>query len=206
LNVFVFVLSFSFVFVLSFSFLFIFIKMNAISKELTDTQMQTLCPGCPITEYGRLAETPATAALGPQGTGFLFFTEKNTPEVSIGHWLGMIRTGNSIEVFDPYGAKPGGDPWYLDHTFVSPQSLIALKESAPIVRQWAMRNNLTPTFNPYKYQQMKNGINTCGRHCCVRVKNADMSESEYHAYIQQLCRTYRCSPDQLVTAMTKHVS
>jgi len=178
---------------------------NKIKKELTDVEVRRLCPGIPITEYSNLPMTDASSALGDNGCGFLFFVEQNTPSVSTGHWLGMLRKDSNIEFFDPYGAKRGGDPWFLDHTFVTPETLNKLKESSPIVKQWALKNNLRPSYNPYHYQQMKNGINTCGRHCCARIMNAQMSEDEYHNYIMSLCNKYNASPDVIVTMITREV-
>lgn len=179
------------------------VSNHDMARELTGQDLKRLCPYCPITTYADLPSVPLQRVIGPTGCGFLFFIEKDSPEAMVGHWLALLKQGNSLEVFDPYGAKNGGDPWFLDHTFISKPSLVALKESAPIIHEWAAQNGLNASFNPYRYQVMHNGINTCGRHAAARVMNSHFDERGYHEYVMHYCQVYNCSPDVLVTAWTK---
>lgn len=175
----------------------------AMAKELTDADLRRLCPGCPIIEYSKLKETPLEGVVGPGGGGLILFVEQSSGNTITGHWLAAVHTGgDTIEFFDPYGARRGGDPWFLDHTFVPSASLRALSESTPVVSAWAQQNGVKPVFNPTRFQVMKEGINTCGRHCAVRLQNSHFDNTTYTRYIRHYCDANNCNPDELVTAWT----
>jgi hypothetical protein len=173
-----------------------------LAKSLTDSELAKLCPGSPTTLYTELEGRPLGECLGPTGCGFVLFVEEDEPDNTVGHWLAMLRRGTTVEMFDPYGARGSGDPWFLDHTFVPPSSLRALHESTPVMDEWIRTNGHTPVSNPYRFQKMKKGINTCGRHCAVRIMNSQFNIHDYNAYIQHYCRMHSCTPDELVTMWT----
>ena len=174
----------------------------SVSYSLTDTDLQRLCPDAPITLYPDLPTTDISRVLGPTGCGFVLFVETQTPESTNGHWLALLRKGNAIEMFDPYGAQSSGDPWFLDHTFVPSSSLRALHESIPTMSVWIKQHGCVPTSNPYRLQVMKRGINTCGRHAAARVMNGHFDVHGYYRYVMHYCHMYNCDPDELVTLWT----
>jgi hypothetical protein len=193
-------------------YIYIFKKMNVtvdinpqeLAHALSGEDMQRLCPGSQITLYNELINKRASDCIGPSGAGFVLFVERDGADVTSGHWLALIQRNHELEIFDPYGSShAGGDPWYLDHTFIPRASLIALKEASPVVDAWSRREGLSPIYNPYRYQAMRNGINTCGRHCAARVMNSHFNTHDYRRYIQHYCALYKCTPDMLVTAWTK---
>ena len=178
--------------------------MKGLSKSLTDSELSSLCPGSPTTLYTELRDHSLPECLGPTGCGFVLFVERNDPDNTVGHWLAMVRRGNAVEMFDPYGARGGSDPWFLDHTFVPPASLRELQESTPVMDAWIRQHGCMPVSNPYRFQVMKRGINTCGRHCAVRIMNSQFDIHDYNAYIRHYCAMHQCTPDELVTMWTSH--
>jgi hypothetical protein len=55
--------------------------------------------------------------------------------------------------------------------------------------------------NPYHFQKEGGDVNTCGRHCCVRLYHYDMSLPEYKKTIEDS----GMSPDEYVTSLTAQV-
>lgn len=174
----------------------------AISKALSDTELKKLCPGCPITEYSDVDEKDLAECLGSSGRGFVLFVEEDSPDETTGHWLALSRRGGTVEMFDPYGAHGRGDPWFLDHTFIPPASLRALHEGMPTLQQWIHEHGFVPTANPYRFQVMKPGINTCGRHSAYRLMNSDLDIHGYKELVTAECAKQACTPDVLVTRIT----
>lgn len=91
----------------------------------------------------------------------------------MGHWTAVLDTYNDngqrvVEFFDPYGLVPdselkygnyGNMPHYL--------SMLLSRSSIPV------------TYNAYDFQQKTTGIDTCGRHCCLRAIYKDLPLSVY---------------------------
>ena len=165
------------------------------ARELGDTDMQKLLPGVPITEYADLGRKAPSDVINGDGKGIIFFTEKETPTSKVGHWLGIVQRGGAVEMFDPYGGK--GDPWALDHTWISARTGKSLHEDKPLLAQLLARTGLQVIHNPYRLQSMTPGINTCGRHVVVRLWHADQ---DIHTYASHLRQTG--VPDEVVAQQT----
>lgn len=165
------------------------------ARELGDADLHKLLPGVPITEYADLANKMPADILDSKGRGIIFFTEKETPTSKTGHWLGVLRRGNTVEMFDPYGGK--GDPWNLDHTWISARTGKALREDRPLLAALLSRTGMDIVHNPYRLQKMTRGMNTCGRHVAVRLLNHDKPIHEYATYLTQ-----QGNPDDVVARLT----
>jgi hypothetical protein len=165
------------------------------AKELGDTDMQTLLPGVPITEYEDLGTKRLADVVDGQGRGIVFFTEKETPTAKVGHWLGIVRQGKTAEMFDPYGGK--GDPWQKDHTWISARTAGKLHEDRPLLAQMLAQSGLQVVCNPHRLQAMRKGINTCGRHVVVRLWNHDKPIDAYAEWL-----TEQGNPDEVVAQLT----
>jgi hypothetical protein len=168
---------------------------QVIARELGDADMNKLLPGVPITEYQDLGSKSLTDIVDGQGRGILFFTEKETAKAKVGHWLGIVRRGTTVEMFDPYGGK--GDPWQKDHTWISARTARKLGEDRPLLAQLLARSGLTVVANPHRLQAMRSGVNTCGRHVVVRLWNNDKDADEYAAWL-----TAQGNPDAVVAELT----
>ncbi len=110
---------------------------------------------------------------------------------SVGHWTVLIEHYNGeLEFFDPYATAV--DDW--------------LQKAHPSKRQ-KYHNHLTRLiyedgrdiiYNDKVVQQMKDGINTCGRHVLCRLLLRDIAVDDYINIIT----TSKYKPDELVTLMT----
>jgi len=115
---------------------------------------------------------------------------RNAPRV--GHWIALLdKPGVSatdvgtIEHFDPYGfsvdketAITHEEKWLSTLLVKSPKRLIESRR---------------------RFQRLREGVNTCGRWCVVRIKQFDMTTREFGNFID----TIHYEPDVAVTLMIK---
>jgi hypothetical protein len=121
----------------------------------------------------------------------LYLTENE----DTGHWVCLLKKGDTIEYFDPYGGyKPDGERHWL-----SKEKREELGEDDMTLTK--MLKGYKVISNPYHFQQEKNNVNTCGRHCCVRALHGYLSLTDYNKMIKDSGIT----PDEFVTTYTSQV-
>lgn len=166
-------------------------KIGDVGNPLDADELHLLVRGVPINPYASLATEPLSTLVDSQGRGLLLF--EVVPRD--GHWLAMLVHGDTkeLEVFDPYGGK-GVDPWYACFQKadavdgVTPASLDQLGQGSPLVAQAAKAAGLVPTFNSFAYQSVSGSVQTCGRHCIVRMwkGNNRLLLPAYRAYLDSV--------------------
>lgn len=105
----------------------------------------------------------------------LFLTTSDTN----GHWVCFLKRGNAVEYFDPYGLPPEADKKWLSRS-----KLIVLGEQEPLLSRLIRQSGMAFSYNKHKYQKDMANNNTCGRHCCVRLLNKDLTEAQYYQKIK----------------------
>ena len=116
-----------------------------------------------------------------------------TDNLTTGHWCAMIKNKEGIHYFDPYGIKPEGEKKWL-----SKEKLEELEQERPVLTKLFRKSGYPIFYNDYKFQQETSKMNTCGRHCCVRLLYKDLSLEEYYDMIKQS----GMSPDEFVSKIT----
>jgi len=119
----------------------------------------------------------------------LFLTESETA----GHWCCLLNKKKGIEFFDPYGDDPEGVKDEIpkskrDHLDMNQPYLMRLLEASgrPVY------------YNTFAFQKEKRDINTCGRHCLVRLLYAPSSLETYKRIIDKS----GLSPDDFVSGVS----
>ena len=124
----------------------------------------------------------------------LFETEAR----NVGHYVAMIykQRTNTIEYFDPYGFNPGEDiahsKWLIKNNDV--RTTESLKYLLAKFKNFGGQVNV----NNNRYQAMARHINTCGRHCIIRLLKHELTNTEYNIYL----RGFGLTPDQIVSMLT----
>lgn len=169
---------------------------KVVATELTDADMEILLPHTPITKYGDLQGKSLGHILDHEGRGIIFFAETETGSSLSGHWLAVARQPDGVLLFDPYGGTE--DPWFLDHTWVSARTNKSLDQTGPFLQQLVQASGLRPLYNKHRLQRMKEGINTCGRHCVVRLWHSTLDSDAY----AELLHAEHGNPDMTVAKLT----
>jgi hypothetical protein len=116
-----------------------------------------------------------------------------TQDEHTGHWCCMFRTKKGVEFFDPYGDRPEEQ---LDEV---PQSrLEQLDQDQPYLTDLMRRSGVPIYYNTHAFQKERGDVNTCGRHCVVRLLYKDKTLAQYKSIID---KTGLC-PDDFVSGLT----
>jgi hypothetical protein len=169
---------------------------KAYDTELSDDDLNALLPGIVITQYNELEGKTLGNIVNDNGIGIVLFVQKETPTVTAGHWLAVGQRSDGVVLFDPYGGYR--DPWFLGHTWVSNKTLKALDQDRPLLSSIITASGMRPLYNEHRLQKMAPGIDTCGRHCVVRLWNLHMDNDEYANWLIE----EGWNPDKTVTEMT----
>ena len=123
-----------------------------------------------ILKYSDLDQFRTIEELLPDAVDYRIVLIEQTP--NSGHWCCILRypalnNGKTIEWFDSYGIKPDGEL-----SFISKMKNKMLGQD--VKHLTLMLNDATARgwnciWNKKKLQQLKVGINTCGRWCLLRI-------------------------------------
>jgi len=129
--------------------------------------------------------------IGPTNRAILLFpTEANSVN---GHYLCLIyyKDIKTLLHFDSYGLDVTEELRYSTSRHVKRNALGYLYNK---LRAYGIK----VIFNTYRFQQMQNGMNTCGRHVACRLRFYYLSNIEY----AKLLLHQSNSPDYIVTIIT----
>lgn len=131
--------------------------------------------------------------LGQYGACFLLFEAKP----KYGHWVCLMKRGNIIEFFNPYGGYPDDS---LDRI-----PMIFRKKTGQVIPLLSLLLLDSPyelEYNEFQFQKHNKNIRTCGRHSAVRLLLKDLNIYEYKTFLDLLCRKMGLNYDELVTVLT----
>lgn len=163
--------------------------------SLSDTDIQKVLGGVKLFRYPELHHMDSIEdAFDDSGRCMILYLTEN---MDTGHWVCMIKRENTIEYFDPYGGyKPDSERKWL-----SQAQLEKLGQDEPTLSRMIKAGGYKVESNPHHFQKEAPGVNTCGRHCCVRLLNANLSLPEYAKMVKDSGQ----SPDEFVTHLTSQV-
>jgi len=119
----------------------------------------------------------------------LFLTESPTE----GHWVCLLNKKKGIEFFDPYGDTPEEIKAELPKS-----KREQLDMDSPYLSRLLKGSGRPVYYNTFAFQKTKRDVNTCGRHCVVRLLYAPYSLEKYKSIIDKS----GLSPDDFVAGLT----
>lgn len=118
-----------------------------------------------------------------------------TEDAFTGHWVCLWRSGDGVQFFDPYGFAPDDQL-----TFTEEKKRERLGQKYPILSE--LLAGTPVVFNIVDYQKDRSNVNTCGRHCVVRLLNKALDPDAYHAWMNAERERWRLDYDGVVTVLT----
>lgn len=112
---------------------------------------------------------------------------------NFGHWLCLIKRGDTIEFFDPYGIKPDNQRAFIPAAYK--------KQHYPekYLVKLLLNSRYKIRYSEFKLQDINDSeISTCGRWCCMRIIFKDLDEYQF----KKLFTGKSLKPDLLVTYAT----
>jgi len=153
---------------------------------------QLLGSGIKITSYPDLEGVNHINELfDAKGRAIIFYpqTDERT-----GHWTCMIKNGRTIEFFDPYGEPPD-----YQKDSIPKELLERMKMTEPKLAELLLDSGYRVIYNKEQVQELADDVQTCGRHCVVRLLYADLPVKRYRAKMRQS----GLSPDEFVVKVTR---
>jgi hypothetical protein len=137
--------------------------------------------------YEELRDLSAQELLDMLPVAILYQQTKNT-----GHWTALLKTPDGITFFDSYGYIV--DSEFKELEYKQPHYLAELLVE--------LSNIVQINYNQYRFQEMKEGVNTCGRWVLLRIWLADMTTDQFYRAVLKTCKKLKITTDQLVVKVT----
>ena len=132
-------------------------------KPMGDNDIKTYFPGAKIILYNELNDMDHIDELLPNEKSYAFMLIEDSPNK--GHWVSLDKLKNQINFFDSYGGAPDSQlKW------ISMDKREQLGQEEKKLTQLLKSSGYKVNYNPVKYQEKGDDIQTCGRHCCMRIK------------------------------------
>jgi AraC-like DNA-binding protein len=174
-----------------------------LEYALSDTDIKQQVKNCRLIEYPELKNYDSITELLPNHKDAVVILVQIKNRHS-GHWICLTRFKNVIYLFDPLAYRPDKNllwtPKYLRRQ---------LGQNIPYLSYLlndALSKKFKVYFNEFKYQQEKQGVNTCGRHVVNYLRWFYMTISptpmKYETYMKGLVKKYDLGPDIIVAQHT----
>ena len=144
-------------------------------SAMGDDDIRFYYPNAKIIKYSDLQGYGNIHDLLPKSKDFAFMLLENSPNK--GHWLGLLKYGDIVESFDSYGGKP--DSWLKWNDSKTNENL---GQGEKDLTRLLKTHHGKVVYNPIKYQEEGSDINTCGRHCTLRIKKMNEGKNLDHYY------------------------
>ena len=182
-----------------------------MARSLTGDEIKKIVPwDVPIYRYPELDKyEDIDKLLGHNGCCVILFETIRNEHSSIGHWTALIRTltddrDPSINFFDSYGIKPDLQKNKIDSKFMEMIDMTNNYLTNLLYNADKYTNDVIE-YNEKHFQQLIPNINTCGRHCVLRIILKDLSMNEYQKFIDNLRNQFKKPVDEIVTILTDPV-
>lgn len=174
-------------------------EINALKDySLTDTDMdKVLDPDTHIFTYPDLYKFNHVDELfDHKGRAIMLYltTDENT-----GHWVGLLKRGNTIEMYDPYGYKPDTQPKKLG---ASKEFNKEHNQLYPKFTEMVKKDGYKLIWNKKGRQPHRENVDTCGRHVLMRLMHHNLTLGEYDKLMDKIKSDDNVDVDDLVTAFT----
>jgi len=162
------------------------------SYSLSEDDIKQIIPTLKVMSYPQLLEHDnIDDVLDEKGRLMLLYL---TEDESTGHWVCLLKRGNKIEYFDPYGNyKPDEEKEWLTE-----DKLEQFGQDTDHLTKMLGSSGYKVVYSKAPFQEDKQDINTCGRHCATRLYFKHLSLPQY----TQMVIDSGMSPDDFVSAFT----
>lgn len=123
----------------------------------------------------------------------LYETKKN-----YGHWCCIFKVTNELlEFFDPYGIFPDQELKFIKKDFQ-----IASRQNEPYLCKLMLESPYVLSYNHFRFQKYKKGVNSCGRWCGLRIIFRNLP---LELFIEIFGKKRKYSNDFYVTMLTNYI-
>jgi hypothetical protein len=171
--------------------------MDKLSYSLSDVDIKKFFQDkVNVIRFKDLKGKMLSTILGKYGRCIILIQQSNKNA----HWvlLHIVEEKNKkpfIEWFDSYGLYPENKFNYIPKSFQK----LSDQERGTIVKL-LLNQPMKIHYSQYRLQELKNGMNTCGKHCCLRGYYNNISEDDYAKLIKSGLK-HGISTDEMVNIL-----
>lgn len=116
---------------------------------------------------------------------------------NVGHWVAILKDGDTYEYFDSYGSNPTA---HLKTISSYIKKMLGMKPNDIN----SLLSKVKHTHNKIKMQKMEDGVNTCGRHVIMRIKDFMNGGNlvDYQHKIILGAKKQGMTPDEYIVSLT----
>ena len=172
---------------------------HRITVPMSDADLEKYTGVAPedILKYCDLKNYATVDELLPEDKSFrIILIEKN---YNNGHWVAIMRHGQTVEYFNSYGLR-----WDADWKFITRMIRTILGEGTnEMSRLMAQADDdgYQTIWNHTRFQKFSPTVNTCGRWCTLRVETMRMGYSlpEFTEFVHDQAKRLKQSTDFVVS-------
>jgi len=175
--------------------------MNNLKISMTGQDIESYLPNCKIIEYNDLGEYSEITDLLTKPIDYVIILIETIAE-STGHWVCVLRYGNTIEFFNSYAEAPD----VQKNTLISKAKNIEFNQTENYLTNLLVKSNFNIIYNKLKLQKYSNGSTTCGRWATLRILcllNHNMDLKQFLEFIIDLKNKLKKSYDEIVCMIIK---
>jgi hypothetical protein len=128
----------------------------------------------------------------------LYLTEND----STGHWIAIIKRGDTVEVYDPYGFATDTQHKHLGGSVMDNARW---GQDKKVLTRLIRASGYKLRDNREQQQKMSPDINTCGRWAVVRLLFSHLPVKEFNKMINSVEKKMGITGDEVVMAITSGV-
>ena len=172
---------------------------NLIKISMTGQDIKNYLPNCKMIEYNDLAEYDNITDLLNKPIDYVIILIETTAN-NVGHWLAVLRYGNTIEFFNSYSGKPD----FQKNTLISKAKNIEFGQTKNYLTNLLVNSDFNVVYNKLQLQKYSNNSETCGRFVCTRVlclSNQNMDLKQFLEFMMKLKNKLKKSYDEIVCVL-----
>jgi len=138
--------------------------MDNLKVSMTGQDIESYLPNCKIIEYNDLGQYSEITDLLTKPIDFVIILIETTSD-NVGHWVTVLKYGNTIEFFNSYGKAPD----VQKNTLISKAKNIEFGQTQNYLTNLLVKSDFNIVYNKLQLQKYTNGSTTCGRWVCARI-------------------------------------
>lgn len=167
-----------------------------VEEPLSNDEITKYLPGAKIMRYSNIKKYDNIDSLLNKPVDYAILLYEDKPNK--GHWVCVLKYNDMIEYFDSYGGKVDNPlSWNTEDDNLS-------LDQRPYLSNLFNKTDKEVIYNPIKYQDDSEDVNTCGRHCVFRILNLlekDRSLGDYYEIMKEIKKETKSSYDDIVANM-----
>lgn len=172
-----------------------------LNKALTDTDLTDILGKSArrdIVKYSELNYYTSLEQLLPKKKCYKIILIEDS--FNSGHWVVITRLNNMISYFNSYGGFPSIELDYMGSG--KNKQLGQSNKTLNHLLEGGLKNGFQIQYNKKQFQELKPGINTCGKHCLLFIimnQKFNYNLNHYIKFMDDLVKHFKLSPDQVVS-------